>query len=86
VTLGMYRTFITREAFDLASGRWAGRLTVPTLVMVGEGDVVANAEGIRNASKPYADDLTVEEVKGARHFLPEEQPQAVVDRALEFFA
>ena len=86
VTLSMYRTFITREAFELGTGKWAGRLTVPTLVMVGEGDIVADAPKIRQASKPYADDLVVEEVKGARHFLPEEQPQAVVERALEFFA
>ncbi|HKQ41681.1 MAG TPA: alpha/beta fold hydrolase, partial [Pseudonocardia sp.] len=46
VTLGMYRTFITREAYQLASGAWAGRLTVPTRVVVGEGDIVADAEKI----------------------------------------
>jgi pimeloyl-ACP methyl ester carboxylesterase len=86
VTLSMYRTFITGEAFELASGAWAGPLRVPTRVMVGEGDVVANAERIIKASKPYASDLRVHEVKGARHFLPEEQPQAVVERALSFFA
>jgi pimeloyl-ACP methyl ester carboxylesterase len=86
VTLGLYRTFITREAFELGSGAWAGRLTVPTRVMVGEGDIVANAERIIQASKPYADDLRVHEISDARHFLPEEQPQAVVERALAFFA
>jgi pimeloyl-ACP methyl ester carboxylesterase len=86
VTLGVYRTFITREAWQLGSGAWAGPLRVPTRVMVGEGDVVANAERIIRASKPYASDLRVHEVRGARHFLPEEQPQAVVERALAFFA
>jgi pimeloyl-ACP methyl ester carboxylesterase len=86
VTLGLYRTFITREAYQLVSGAWAGPLRVPTQVMVGEGDIVANPERILRASKPYAPDLIVHEVKGSRHFLPEEQPQAVVERALSFFA
>jgi pimeloyl-ACP methyl ester carboxylesterase len=86
VTLAVYRTFITREAFQLGSGAWAGPLRVPTRVMVGEGDVVAMPERIIKASKPYASDLRVHEIKGARHFLPEEKPEAVVERALSFFA
>ena len=44
VTLGIYRTFITREVFELAKGRWAGPLTVPTVVMVGERELVASPE------------------------------------------
>ena len=86
VTLSVYRTFITREAYQLGSGAWAGPLRVPTRVMVGEGDLVAMPERIIKASKPYASDLRVHEIKGARHFLPEEKPQAVVERALAFFA
>ena len=33
----------------------------------------------------HADDLTLEEVDGASHFIADEQPQVVIDRALEFF-
>jgi pimeloyl-ACP methyl ester carboxylesterase len=86
VTLGMYRTFITREAYQLASGAWAGPLRVPTRVVVGEGDIVANPKRIMKASKHYAPDLRVHEVKGARHFVPEEKPEAVVEQAMDFFA
>ena len=86
VTLGVYRTFITREAAALARGRWAGRLSVPTRVVVGDGDVVANAERIIKASRPYADDLRVHKLDGVGHFVPEEAPEAVVERALAFFA
>jgi pimeloyl-ACP methyl ester carboxylesterase len=85
VTLGTYRTFITGEAFDLTSGRWAGRVNVPTSVLVGQGDIVADPEHIARVSKPYVDDLRIDQVDGARHFVPEEAPQALVERALAFF-
>jgi pimeloyl-ACP methyl ester carboxylesterase len=86
VTLAVYRTFITREARQLVAGDWAGQLRVPTRVVVGEGDIVADPDRILRASKPYAPELRVHQVKGARHFVPEEQPDAVVEQALEFFA
>jgi pimeloyl-ACP methyl ester carboxylesterase len=33
----------------------------------------------------YADDMTIESVKRAGHLLPEEAPEIVSERALEFF-
>jgi pimeloyl-ACP methyl ester carboxylesterase len=33
----------------------------------------------------HADDLTIEEVDGASHFIADEKPQVVIDRALQFF-
>jgi pimeloyl-ACP methyl ester carboxylesterase len=36
--------------------------------------------------EPYADDLRVELVTGAGHFLAEERPQFVAETAVRFFA
>ena len=86
VTLAIYRTFITGEVVDMASGKWAGRLTVPTQIMLGEHEPVGNADKARVAAARYADDFEVHEVPGIGHFLPEEAPEALVERALAFFA
>jgi pimeloyl-ACP methyl ester carboxylesterase len=40
---------------------------------------------ILDGPQEYADDLTLEEVAGASHFIADEKPQVVIDRALEFF-
>ena len=34
----------------------------------------------------HADDLTLEEEGGASHFIADEKPHVVIDRALEFLA
>jgi hypothetical protein len=36
--------------------------------------------------QPYADDLRVELVTGAGHFLPEERPRLVAETAISFFS
>jgi pimeloyl-ACP methyl ester carboxylesterase len=36
--------------------------------------------------RQYADDMEVEYVQGAGHWLPDEKPQVVLERALGFFA
>jgi len=41
---------------------------------------------ILDGYQDHADDLTLEEVDGASHFIADEKPQLVIDRALEFFA
>jgi pimeloyl-ACP methyl ester carboxylesterase len=86
VTLGIYRTFLTREVMPMATGRWAGPLSVPTRVIVGEHDPVADAERIAQGAQRYADDLLVHELPGVGHFTAEEAPDAVVEHALNFFA
>ena len=86
VTLGVYRTFITREVLELARGRWAGRLSVPTRLVIGEFEPVATPERAMAGADRYADDMRVHELPGVAHFTPEEAPDAVVERTLSFFA
>ncbi len=71
----LYRSFPTREL-----GRWAGlRATVPVTVATGTEDPVIFPERVRGAR---ADDLRVEILDGAGHFLPEEVPDVVADLIL----
>jgi pimeloyl-ACP methyl ester carboxylesterase len=86
VTLGIYRTFLTREVAAIARGQWAGRLTVPTRLVLGDHEPVASPERVLPGIKRYADDMRVHEIPGVGHFSPEEAPEAVVERALAFFA
>jgi pimeloyl-ACP methyl ester carboxylesterase len=85
VTVSLYRTFLTREIAQIARGRWAKRLRVPTRIMVGEHEPIGDAERMLDA-KQWADDLRVHELPGVGHFTPEEAPEAVSERALSFFA
>jgi pimeloyl-ACP methyl ester carboxylesterase len=86
VTLGIYRTFLLREFAPMAAGRWAGRLRVPTRVLAGDHDIVTDAKRIRMAAERYADDMTVQDLQGVGHFVPEEVPDVVGAAALDFFA
>jgi pimeloyl-ACP methyl ester carboxylesterase len=61
------------------------RLTTPTLILYGSEDPNMNA-AILDGHQGYADDLTIEEVDGASHFIADAKPQVVIGRALEFFA
>jgi pimeloyl-ACP methyl ester carboxylesterase len=82
-TAALYRTFLLRELPALAAGRYRdAQLDVRTRLIVGEKDLIA-----RNASlggyERNAPRMAVERVQGAGHFLPEERPDLVADRALE---
>jgi len=74
-----YRTFLRREA---ARGGYTARdLEVPTLLLMG------GASALRRVLDPQpGSNLRVECIADAGHFLPEEAPQAVLDRALPFLA
>jgi pimeloyl-ACP methyl ester carboxylesterase len=81
----MYRTFVTREMSAWLRGSFApGRLTMPTLWMVGEHDILARRSD--DGYREHADDMTLEKVAGANHFMPEELPRQTVDRLLQFLA
>ncbi|HVE68817.1 MAG TPA: alpha/beta fold hydrolase [Solirubrobacteraceae bacterium] len=85
ITEEMYRTFLLREAPALATGRYAdARLTVPTRLVVGDDDPIVRGADLRGY-EPHADDMTVERVPGAGHFLPEERPGLVAARIREQF-
>jgi pimeloyl-ACP methyl ester carboxylesterase len=80
----LYRHFIVPLVTRITSGRYRKmRLTTPTLILYGSEDPNMNTT-ILDGHQGYADDLTLEEVDGASHFIADEKPGVVVDRALEF--
>jgi pimeloyl-ACP methyl ester carboxylesterase len=76
----LYRTFLMREV-----GRTpGGRLAMPTRMMLGAGDPAIRPFLLEGAERE-ADDLTVEIVPDCGHFVPEERPQLVAERARALF-
>jgi pimeloyl-ACP methyl ester carboxylesterase len=80
-SVSLYRTFLARE---VARGRH-GRLRVPTRIMLGRRDPAIPAVLLEGA-QDNADDVTVEIAEECGHFIPEEQPELVAERARELFA
>jgi pimeloyl-ACP methyl ester carboxylesterase len=86
VTTLVYRDFMTREVFALGFGRYRSRrLTMPTLVLFGEDDATMNRR-LLHGYQAHADDMRVEFVPGCGHFIVDEKPALIAERALEFFA
>lgn len=82
----MYRTFLASELLPWARGEWrTQRLEPQTLLLVGDHDAVIKP-GLVAGYERFSRDMRAEFVPDAGHFLPEEQPQAVLDRVLPFFA
>jgi pimeloyl-ACP methyl ester carboxylesterase len=82
-----YRTWLTREFFRVLAGRYrSGRLSTPTLVLVGQKDRVVTPAIVGTDHTRYADDLRVEVIEGSGHFVPEEAPDAVLEQTLDFLA
>jgi pimeloyl-ACP methyl ester carboxylesterase len=82
----MYRVFLLREQPELIRGRYAGqRLTVPVLQLHGTDDAALRPKMLAGYQR-HADDMRVELVEGCGHFIADEAPDLVADRALEFFA
>jgi pimeloyl-ACP methyl ester carboxylesterase len=85
-TVKLYRTFLLREFGPVAAGRYRGkRLTVPTRLLFGVNDFAISAAFLRGDTSEFADDLTIELVPDTGHFIVEEQPELVTQRALELF-
>ena len=82
----MYRVFNLREAPAIMRGRYAGqRLTVPTLMLFGSDDKALRPE-LLDGYEDHAEEMRVELVPGCGHFIADERPQLVAERALEFLA
>jgi pimeloyl-ACP methyl ester carboxylesterase len=84
-TVQLYRTFLLREFLPVARGRYRSmRLETPTLVLFGTGDFAISTSFLEGY-EPFADDMKVELVEGSGHFIAEDRPELVTERALEFF-
>jgi pimeloyl-ACP methyl ester carboxylesterase len=81
----LYRTFLLRELVPAVRGRYrASDLSVPTLVLFGERDQVIPVRTVR-AALAQTDAAELELVPGASHFVVDERPELVAERALGFF-
>jgi pimeloyl-ACP methyl ester carboxylesterase len=84
-TVALYRTYLLSESLQVAGGRYAdARLTVPTRLVNGGGDLVSS-RAMLDGWQRNADDMSVEILPGVGHFVPEEAPEAVADRAIALF-
>ena len=83
-TVQMYRTFLVREVPHVRRYR-QHRLTVPTRLVIGAGDPIGSP-ALLDGWQDCADDMRVDIVDDAGHFLPEEVPERVVAEVLEHFA
>ena len=82
----MYRVFNLREVLPILRGRYARqRLSVPTRMLFGTGDIVLRPELLAGYEK-HTDDMQVEFVDDCGHFIADEKPELVAERARAFFA
>jgi pimeloyl-ACP methyl ester carboxylesterase len=81
-----YRVFNLREVPELARGRYAkAHLSVPTKLLFGTGDFALRHEILAGCER-HADEMEVELVEDCGHFIADERPELVAERAREFFA
>jgi pimeloyl-ACP methyl ester carboxylesterase len=81
----MYRVFQLKESPENLRGRYArSRLTVPTRMLFGTDDAALRPNLLAGYGR-HADDMEVELVPGCGHFIADERPDLVAERALSFF-
>jgi pimeloyl-ACP methyl ester carboxylesterase len=82
----LYRTFLLREMWPFAMGADRGRrLTVPTLLLHGKRDLAIDHRRL-GRWREHADDMAVELRDDSGHFIAEELPELVAERARALFA
>jgi len=81
----MYRVFTLHETPKMARGRYAdAHLSVPTRLLFGTGDAALRHEILAGYER-HSDDMGVEKVENCGHFIADEMPELVAERAREFF-
>jgi pimeloyl-ACP methyl ester carboxylesterase len=82
-----YRSFVTRELPALVGGRYRDkRLEMPVFWLHGTGDPVIRPFMLQGTEHHSDAPVTVELVDGVGHFIADERPDLVLERALTFFA
>ncbi len=84
-TVQYYRTFQLRELAPLVAGRYRrDRLGTPTLLLFGTEDQVQDPRQLEGAER-RVEMFRYELVEEVSHFIVDERPELVAERALEFF-
>jgi pimeloyl-ACP methyl ester carboxylesterase len=79
----LYR-YYQRALREALSRRWRdARLTVPALLLFGAADRYVSPR-LLDGYEPHADEMRVELVGASGHFLVDEKPELVIERAREF--
>lgn len=83
---GLHRSFTVRDIPAVMLNRHhRRRLSVPTVLLGGERDPVF-PPAVLSGGERFADDLRVQILPGAGHWLPEERPDEVADAARLLFS
>jgi pimeloyl-ACP methyl ester carboxylesterase len=85
-SVALYRTFLLREFFPVAFGRYLSfSLRTPTLILFGTRDIFISSKLLRGYQS-HTQTITVELVSESGHFIAEERPDLVMKRVQTFFS
>jgi len=81
----LYRDFVLKEYLPLGLGKYKKyHLKTPTYVLFGVNDCQVSTAFLRGYEK-YADDIKIELVQDTGHFIVDEHPDMVNEKAMKFF-
>lgn len=80
----LYRTFLLQLKPFLGGRYKSMRIRTPVLFLQGRRDPVLRPAFLCGYER-YADDMTLEFVDGSGHLTPEERPEVVLSRTIDFF-